>query len=214
MTEESKLQREGFVFYKSFRDAIANLPKENQLNAFLFITEYGLNWKNPDLSKDPIAFAIFTMAKSQIDANYARYLNSLKGWRPRKEKNQTETKPKRKEKDKEKENVKVKVKVKDKKLKKFNEIINYSKEFEKFWKEYPKKKWKQNAREARENAIKWWNDPEKIIKKAWEYATEIRLKRIEEKFIKYAQWWLNEWRFDDDYYLWEQKQQPDLSVLY
>lgn len=103
MTEESKLQREGFVFYKSFRDAIANLPKENQLNAFLFITEYGLNWKNPDLSKDPIAFAIFTMAKSQIDANYARYLNSLKGWRPKKEKNQTETKPKRKEKDKVKE---------------------------------------------------------------------------------------------------------------
>jgi hypothetical protein len=43
MTEESKLQREGFVFYKSFRDAIANLPEENQLNAFLFITEYGLN---------------------------------------------------------------------------------------------------------------------------------------------------------------------------
>jgi len=59
-----------------------------------------------------------------------------------------------------------------------------------------------------------WNNPEKLIKKAWEYATEIRLKRIEEKYIKYAQWWLNEWRFDDDYYLWEQKQQPDLSVLY
>ena len=81
--------------------------------------------------------------------------------------------------------------------------IRYSPKFEEFWKAYPLKKGKQKAFQAWTSAIKWGNDPNLIIKKAWEYALELKHKKTEECYIKRAQWWLNDWRWDDEYDTWK-----------
>ena len=235
MTTEEKVLRESFVFYKSFRIAIENLPPENQLNATRFIINYWLYGIEPDKAIDPIAYAIFVMARPQIDANNKRYINWLKGWRP---KIDWESKEKPKvnqqwidekpnvnvnvnENVNENENVKQKKHNNNKeeeeelnKNKKIHKRIEYSDLFEEFRKVYPKKKSKQQARTAWNNAIKWWNDPTLIIKKAWDYATEIKLKRVEERYVKFAQWWLNDWRYDDDYFTGNNWIKPNLDDLY
>lgn len=73
-------QNESFVFYKSFLNAIECLPKENQLYAYQYITKYALQWIEPEQNEDPIAYAIFLMAKPQIDANIGRRINGNKWW--------------------------------------------------------------------------------------------------------------------------------------
>lgn len=75
-----------FVFYQSFSNAIKCLPKENQLYAYQYITEYALQWVLPDANEDSVAYAIFLMAKPQIDANIDRRKNGNKWGRPQKEK--------------------------------------------------------------------------------------------------------------------------------
>lgn len=230
------MKRDSFIRYESFSSAIDILPKENQANACKFIIDYGLKWIMPELSTDPVAYAIFCMAKPQLDANNERFLNGQKWWRPIKtwnssqkpSHNQTVTKLKPNVNDNVNVNVNENVnanenvnenKTKNKKeekenKKKLNLKVEYSSDFESFRTAYPKKKGKQKAREAWENAIKWGNDPKHLISKAWEYATEIKLKRVEEKFVKYAQGWLNDWRFDDDYFLWNKTGTPDLDIIY
>lgn len=101
----------------------------------------------------------------------------------------------------------------DKKIK--NKKIIYSSDFEKFWKVFPKKKWKQKAYEARTKCIKWGNDPNYIIQKAIDYATEVQLKHVEDTYIKRPQWRLNEGRYDDDFYVGKkEKKEIDLDDLY
>ncbi len=236
MTLEEKIVRESFVFYVSFREAIENLPDVNQLNAFKFIIWYWLFGVIPEAKVDPVAYAIFRMAKPQIDANNMRYINWKKWWeywvlwgRPKKDW-QSSQKPQTKGNHNPNktpnvnvnvnENVNGNVNVNEKengnknKTKKINKKVVYSEDFESFRIAYPKKKGKQKAREAWENAIKWGNDPKVLITKAWEYATEIKLKRIEDHYIKFPQGWLNDWRFDDDYFTGNDNSKPDLDVLY
>lgn len=90
----------------------------------------------------------------------------------------------------------------------------YSSEFEEFWKAYPLKKGKQKAFKAWTEALKWGNDPNLIIKKAWEYTLEIKHKKTEKSYIKRAQGWLNDGRWDDDYDTWDSGKKPDLDDLY
>jgi len=230
------MQRDSFVWYESFSKAINILPEANQLHAYKFIVDYGLYGIEPELEIDPVAYAIFVMARPQLDANNKRYENWKKwweywslGWRPKKDWGNTTKTPKGKNWNPNKtpnvnvnvnENVNENVNanandnVNENKKKKLNKKVIYSEDFESFRKAYPKKKGKQKAREAWENAIKWGNDPKHLITKAWEYATEIKLKRIEDHYIKFPQWWLNDWRFDDDYFTGNDNTKPDLDVLY
>ena len=69
-----------FVFYQSFLDAVECLNDENQLHAYQYITKYALYWVNPPSNEDPIAYAIFLMARPQIDANSDRRKNGCKWW--------------------------------------------------------------------------------------------------------------------------------------
>ena len=88
---------------------------------------------------------------------------------------------------------------------------NYSEEFEKFWNVYPKKKGKVKAYEAWNKRIASWIDSDYITQKASDYAREIRLKKVEDQFIKWPQWWLNEWRYDDEYFTWRKKQEVKIE---
>ena len=107
--------RDGFVFYRSFREAIRELPEEERLKCYEVILDYALDEVVPN--EVGISSAIFKLIKPQIDANNKRYENGKKGGRG----NQTETKPKpntnqdvTKVEPKEKEKEKVKEKDKDK----------------------------------------------------------------------------------------------------
>lgn len=102
------MERESFVIYRSFYEALKDLPDEMRLLLHDAIMEYGLYGIEPtDLP--PIPKSIFTLIKPQLDANNRKYENGKKGGRPRKvqepehgqkatekeaEKNQEETKPK------------------------------------------------------------------------------------------------------------------------
>lgn len=107
--------RDSVLFYRSFYDAVKNLPPEEFKKSVQAIMEYGLNEIEPDT--DGIEKTVFLLTKPQIDANNRRYENGKRGGKPKlnqivSEKepscNQTITKPEPKE------NVKVKEKVKDK----------------------------------------------------------------------------------------------------
>lgn len=115
--------RDSVVFYRSFYEAVKELPPEEFKKSVSAIMEYGLNDLEPETSG--IERTIYLLSKPQIDANNKRYQNGTKGGRPITEQkpnhNQTETKPKpnnnqteTKAEPKEKVNVKDKDKVKDK----------------------------------------------------------------------------------------------------
>lgn len=61
---------EGFVFYRSFYEAIAELPAEECKACLIAICEYGLNGE--EVAETPFAKAVLTMARPQIDANNKR----------------------------------------------------------------------------------------------------------------------------------------------
>lgn len=76
----SRHQREGTVFYKSFYDAIKNLPDKERLEVLDAIFLYDFDNKNTKLFG--ISATIFTLIKPQLDANKKRYLSGKKGGRP------------------------------------------------------------------------------------------------------------------------------------
>lgn len=61
------------IFYRSFYEAIKALDKETQADVYNAIFAYGLDGTEEELS--PIAKAIFTLIKPQIDANNRRKEN-------------------------------------------------------------------------------------------------------------------------------------------
>lgn len=81
--------RESIVFYKSFVEALKELPDEDRLRLYDAIFEFGIYGNEPELSG--IDAAVFTLVRPQIEANNRKYENGTRGGRP---KNQTITKPK------------------------------------------------------------------------------------------------------------------------
>ena len=132
------------MFYRSFVDAIRDLPGDQFKACALAILDYGLDGIEPE--GIGIEKTVFCMARPQIDANNRRYENGSKGGRPKSKPNLDETKPnldetkpnldKTKPEPKEKDNVKENVKEKDN---------TYSCAFEALWAAYPRKKEKANA---------------------------------------------------------------------
>ena len=95
--------RESFVFYRSFYEAIKDLPRDVQGEIYTAIMEYGLYGNETEQLK-PIARSVFTLIKPVIDSNYVRYENGKAGGAPKgvcnnpngrrgKSKEQTENKP-------------------------------------------------------------------------------------------------------------------------
>ena len=104
--------RDSVLFYRSFYDALKNIPSDERLKVYDSIMEYGMYDRDPEL--DGVALAIFLLAKPQIDANNKRYENGCKA-KKKQTVSETEANIKQdssetgaKEKEKEKEKVKVK----------------------------------------------------------------------------------------------------------
>jgi hypothetical protein len=69
--------RDSYIFYRSFYEAIKELPSENQLEIYNAIAEYSLNFKEIELSG--LSKTIFTLIKPQLQANNKRFIVGQKG---------------------------------------------------------------------------------------------------------------------------------------
>lgn len=87
--------RDSFIFYRSFYEAIKNLPRDIQGEIYTAIMEYSL-YGNETENLKPVARSIFTLIKPQIDVNNKRFNNGCKGGRPKGD-SQTKTKEKPKQ---------------------------------------------------------------------------------------------------------------------
>ena len=66
--------RNSFVFYKSFYDAIKVAPKKHQLALYLAVTFYVFENKTPQL--ESTSLAVWNAIKPQIDSSLKRYENA------------------------------------------------------------------------------------------------------------------------------------------
>ena len=76
--------REGYVFYRSFHEALKTLDPEQYKNVLMAINEYALYGTEPKL--DGIEISLFLLIRPQLEANNRRYENGKKGGRPPKTK--------------------------------------------------------------------------------------------------------------------------------
>lgn len=77
------MERDSFVFYKSFADTIKEIPEEYRLEAYETIINYALTGTPPETDRWIIK-AIFQSAKVTIDRAQAAYEAGKRGGRPRK----------------------------------------------------------------------------------------------------------------------------------
>ena len=76
------MERDSFVFYRSFYKALNGLPPDVHKEIITAICEYALDGTEPEL--DGISYTVFELIRPQIDANNKRYVNGAKGGRPKK----------------------------------------------------------------------------------------------------------------------------------
>ena len=173
--------RDSVVFYRSFYDAIKNIPEADQLKAYTAIMEYAMNDVQPEI--DGIALAIFLLVKPQIDANNKRYEN---GKKPKVKQavskseasckqntSKSEANVNVKENENEKENVNVKEKDK-----------TYSCAFEELWKAYPRKKEKSAAYKAYKATLNKGFSEDELITAVKRYADECKKEQRDSRYIK------------------------------
>lgn len=93
-------EKNSFVFYRSFHDAIKVAPKKHQLALFLALTDYVFENKTPQL--ESTSLAIWNAIKPQVDSSLKRYENAKKGavygklgGRPKKKKDSDEKEEKK-----------------------------------------------------------------------------------------------------------------------
>ena len=75
------MERESFIFYRSFYDSIKGLGDAEFAECMRFLCEYGLN--GAEQTGGTLAEVVLKMAKPQIDANNQRRANGAKGGRPK-----------------------------------------------------------------------------------------------------------------------------------
>ena len=73
-------QREGIIFFRSWRDAIREIPEDQRVNAYEAIIDYALDGTVPEASG--VIKMVFLMAKPSIDKNEKAYRDGKKGGRP------------------------------------------------------------------------------------------------------------------------------------
>lgn len=86
------MERDSFVFYRSFYEAIKCLDDLEAIECFKAIANYALDGIEPEI--DGAAKAIYITVKPQIDANNRKYINGCKGGKPKANQNETKMKPK------------------------------------------------------------------------------------------------------------------------
>jgi len=75
------MERDSFIFYKSFYEAIKGMPRDIQGEIYTAIMEYSL-YGNEIENLKPIAKSVMVLIKPQLEANNKRYNNGKKGGAP------------------------------------------------------------------------------------------------------------------------------------
>ncbi len=89
---KEELKRDSTIIYRSYRDAIAEMPPREFKRCMMAILNYALDGIEPETNG--IEQIIFAMTKPQIDKNNQRYMNSKSGGRKPKERQpETEAEP-------------------------------------------------------------------------------------------------------------------------
>ena len=89
----STIERESFVFYRSFSEALDCLPAEEYKATMQALCAYAMDGNEVEVSG--ITKALLALMKPQIDANQRRYENGKKGGAPKKEPKDNQTEPNR-----------------------------------------------------------------------------------------------------------------------
>lgn len=76
------MERESFIFYRSFKEAIDLCPEEVRLKIYEAIAEYALTEQEPTIT-EPYAKLCWKLIKPQLDANLRRYKNGQAGGAPK-----------------------------------------------------------------------------------------------------------------------------------
>ncbi len=74
------MQRDSFIFYRSFFEASKPLSTEQKAALFDTICTFALDHEDSQ-NDDPIVNAMFSLIKPQLEANYTRFLNGKKAKR-------------------------------------------------------------------------------------------------------------------------------------
>lgn len=85
------MEKDSFIFYKSFKEAIDLCPPEVKLSVYEAIAEYALTEQEPTLT-DPYAQLCWKLIKPQLEANWRRYKNGQAGGAPKGNQNATKRK--------------------------------------------------------------------------------------------------------------------------
>jgi hypothetical protein len=115
------MERDSMIIYRSFFEAIKELPKENQAEVWNAVYELGLNGERVELKG--ISKTIFTLIVPQLEANYKKFLNGIK---PKHKQPESKTEAKTKQKiSKNEANVNVNDNEKENIYSFFNSLIEY-----------------------------------------------------------------------------------------
>lgn len=189
--------RDSIVFYRSFYEAICELPDEQQLSAIKAILEYGLNGSDDATGT---AKAMLMMAQPIIDANNKRYENGKKGGRPKSNQNETEPKPKKNQTETKSEPyVYVYDNVDDKLIKNKVRTSDLAQEFEDVWKMYPRKQGKEKAKTAYIRARQKGTKEDDVRNGIKAYIDHIERNKIEPQYIKMGSTFFANKSWQDDY---------------
>lgn len=83
--------RDSFIFYRSFYEAIKDLPQKEFAECVKAICEHGLNGEIVEV-KGKTSKVAMTLIRPQLEANFKRYESGSKGGRPSKKTNGFENK--------------------------------------------------------------------------------------------------------------------------
>lgn len=74
------MRRDSMVLYRSFYEAVSDLPDDERLACLDAVIRYGLDGTE---TKEGVAGVVLKIAKPIIDKNNERYMNGCKGGRPK-----------------------------------------------------------------------------------------------------------------------------------
>ena len=180
------MERKAFTFLRSFYEAACELTdKELQADFLMAICNYGLNGKEPELSGE--FKAMFILIKPVLDVSLMRAEAGSAGGRGNRKKLADESNF---EADKEKEYEK-----EDEKEKGVKKI---DADFETFWKEYPRKTGKGDAKRAFKKALQKGATLESLVSAVRRQKCGSQWTRDGGQYIPHPATWLNQERWEDE----------------
>ena len=193
MSEDiEKIERDSFVFYRSFFEAIAKVPdKEDRANIYDAICEYALNGN--EIERGGIADIVFPLIRPQLEANNKRYMNGRKP-KVKQTASETEAKPKQTI-SKTQANVNDNDNVNDNVNVNENNIEHW---FETFWNLYPRKVSKKKSFEKFKKACKDEKTFNEIIAGLKQHLSSRQWNENDGQFIPHPTTWLNGERWKDE----------------